>query len=82
MSQEIEPGAVYQWQVLEDGQWGVIATALLKAGQEVHFPLTTRDERMARVDLRPFAESHKRSTGLPVRLHRFIPDPNWGAEEV
>lgn len=56
---------LYVWQVLEEGEWGVIGGLTLELGM---LPLVTRDVSIARGFMRGVAEQHHLRTRLPVRL--------------
>lgn len=84
---EIEP--IWCWQVLDDdGRWGTISVYLAEEsrmitgdGKAHNLVLQTRTEAIARGPYLPFAELHKKF-GKPVRLHRFIPDPDFVPETL
>jgi hypothetical protein len=84
MSGDIEP--MWAWQVQEeDGRWGTIMMTTMRAdtGEPVDkFVLTNREETVIRGYMRDLAIAHKAMTGKPVRLHRFIPDPEFVPEEI
>lgn len=65
---------MYAWQVFdEDGRWGTIS---LWIGQSA-VVLVARSREIAEGPMRAFAEIHRTSEGKPVRLNRFIPDPDF-----
>lgn len=57
---------LYAWQVLEDGDWGVIAAVV--DGKPT--PLVSRSLTVVST-FRQYAEQHGKTTGLTVRLARF-----------
>lgn len=70
------PEALYAWQEFgHDGRWGIIAMVVPEVSP-APVPLVFRSpEVMEKV--RPLAESHARASQLEVRMHRFIPDPDF-----
>lgn len=84
------PAPIWAWQVLEDGEWGTISVYLTTPVAEAigntsrghNLVLVTRREELARGQMRDFALTHHHSSGLPIRLHRFIPDPNFIPEPL
>lgn len=86
----VEPEPMYAWQVLDDdGRWGTISCFLATPANFVtgstekghNLVLCHRNEVIVRGPMRQFAETH-RAFGKPVRLHRFIPDPDFKPEEL
>lgn len=87
----VEP--MWAWQVFDnDNRWGTIAMVVGKPAlgflgkgnvESGHnLVLMNRNERIVRESMREWAEMHHRMTGMPVRLHRFIADPNFEPEEL
>lgn len=84
---------IWAWQVLDgDGRWGTIAVMLVHSVSMItgesgansgghNLVLQSRSEKLARGPLKEFAEIHRRS-GKPVRLVRYLPDPDFTPEEL
>lgn len=60
---------LYAWQVLEDGDWGIIAVVV---GNKL-VPLVHRSPTVIQ-SMKPLAQEHRDETRLPVRLGRFTFD--------
>lgn len=86
----VDPEPIWAWQVLDprDGRWGTISIYMNFPAREIqgdgrghNLVLQTREENIAKGPMRKMAETH-RQFGNPVRLHRFIPDPDFEPEEL
>lgn len=83
-----DPEPIYAWQVLDsrDGRWGTISIYLNTPAREItgdgaghNLVLQTRSHEIAMGQMKQFAEMHTQF-GQPVRLYRFIPDPDFKPE--
>lgn len=65
--------AIFAWQTLDGGEWGMIGAMLpdpTRPGQRAFTPLVTRSPDVAN-NMRPFAEQHRETSGNPIRLARY-----------